>query len=74
MRQKIALGKRIGEQKELAPLYRDFGAVYRSMKDWSAHVITSYVDFERQFGRADKERKLYNAKLLCRIYSYFPKK
>lgn len=67
-------GERIGEINELKPLYRDFGKVYRSMKDWSAHIITSYVDFERQFGRADKERKVYNAKLLCRIYSYFPKK
>ncbi|MBR7110428.1 MAG: class I SAM-dependent RNA methyltransferase [Clostridia bacterium] len=67
-------GERIGEQKELSSLYRDFGKMYRSMKDWSAHVITSYNEFERQFGRADKERKVYNAKLLCRIYSYFPKK
>lgn len=67
-------GERIGEQSELKALYRDFGKVYKSMKDWSAHVITSYNEFEKQFGRADKERKLYNAKLLCRIYSYFPKK
>ena len=66
-------GERIGEMQELKTLYRDFGKVYRSMKDWSAHVITSYNEFERLFGRADKERKVYNAKLLCRIYSYFPK-
>lgn len=67
-------GERIGEINELKTLYRDFGKVFRSMKDWSAHIITSYVDFERQFGRADKERKVYNAKLLCRIYSYYSKR
>lgn len=66
-------GERMGEEKELKSLYRDFGKVYRSMKDWTAHVITSYNDFEKHFGRADRERKVYNAKLLCRIYSYFPK-
>ncbi len=67
-------GERMGEIKELKGLYEDFGKVYRSLRDWSAHVITSYADFEKQFGRADKERKVYNAKLLCRIYSYFSKK
>ncbi len=66
-------GERIGKASELKELYRDFGKVYRGMKDWSAHVITSYNDFEKDFGRCDRERKVYNAKLLCRIYSYFPR-
>ncbi len=69
-------GERLGDKKELRPLYEDFGKVYRFLKekDWSAHVITGYENFEKDFGRADKERKVYNAKLLCRVYSYYSKK
>ena len=66
-------GERIGDKRELRSLYEDFGKVYRSLRDWSAHVISGYENFEKDFGRADRERKVYNAKLLCRIYSYYSK-
>ncbi|MBQ2714165.1 MAG: class I SAM-dependent RNA methyltransferase [Clostridia bacterium] len=68
-------GERLGTKEEIEVLYRDFGRVFRSLKDWGANVITSCPQFERLFARsADRERKVYNAKLLCRIYTYFPQK
>lgn len=68
-------GERLGTKSEIETLYKDFGKVYRSLSDWGANVITSCPQFERLFGKSsDRERKVYNAKLLCRIYSYFSKK
>ncbi len=68
-------GERLCTEKEVELLYRDFGKVYNSLDGWGANVITSYPKFERCFARhADKERKVYNAKLLCRIYTYFSQK
>ena len=68
-------GERLGTREEIELLYKDFGKVYRSLDKWGASIITSYPKFERCFGRvADRERKVYNAKLLCRIYTYFPPK
>lgn len=68
-------GERLGTKEEIDELYKDFGKVYRSLNDWGANVITSCPRFERLFGKsADRERKVYNAKLLCRIYTYFSQK
>lgn len=68
-------GERLMTKDEVKELYRDFGKLYGSLDGWGASVITSFPEFERYFGKkSDKERKVYNAKLLCRIYSYFAKK
>lgn len=68
-------GERLLTEPEIELLYKDFGKTYRSLNNWSANVITSYPKFERCFGaRANKERKVYNAKLLCRVYTYFSQK
>ena len=68
-------GERLMSKSEVAELYRDFGKLYRSLDGWGASVITSFPEFERNFGKkADKERKVYNAKLLCRVYNYFAKR
>lgn len=67
-------GERLMSYSEVKELYRDFGKLYKSLDGWGASVITSFPEFERYFGKkSDKERKVYNAKLLCRIYSYFAK-
>lgn len=68
-------GERLMSHGEVKELYQDFGKLYKSLDGWGASVITSFPEFERYFGaRSDRERKVYNAKLLCRIYSYFAKK
>lgn len=67
-------GERMGEQKELEKLYRDFGKLYSQLDDWSVFVITPYKDFQKLFGKkADKNRKLYNGRIQCYYYQYFNK-
>ena len=40
--------------------------------DNSLYVITPDEEFEDIFGaKADKNRKLYNGMLMCRLYMYF---
>lgn len=66
-------GERLMTESEVVTLYRDLGKMYRSLDNWSLHAITSYGNFERVFGcRAAKTRKLYNAQLECRLYSFIP--
>ena len=56
----------------LKSLYKKMGIVFRGLDSWSYYVLTSYLGFEKLFGRvADKKRKLYNGKLLCNYYQYF---
>lgn len=65
-------GERLGERKETEELYRDMGRVFRSLDSWSYFIITSHPEFERFFGkRADKNRKLYNGRILTYLYQYF---
>lgn len=64
-------GERLLTPKAAALLYKDFRKVYDTLEGWSLFVLTSAPDFERSFGkRADKNRKLYNAKKECKLYSY----
>lgn len=65
-------GERIGEKKEVEELYRDMGRVFKELDLWSYFVITSHKDFQRYFGKkADKNRKLYNGRILTYLYQYF---
>lgn len=67
-------GERLMNAKAVSKLYNTLGKVYRSLDRWSLFVITSAIDFESSFGkRADKTRRLYNAKMECRYYSYLNK-
>ena len=67
-------GERLMKEAELKDLYRDFGKVYGSLDEWCAYVITSYMAFEKYFGRrATKTRKLYNSELECNLYQYLAK-
>ena len=64
-------GERLEEKAALPKLYREFGESFRKLDTWSAYMITSYEDAERYFGRkADKNRKLYNAKLRTYFYQF----
>ena len=64
-------GERLLSYEETLELYRDFGKVFRSLNDWNLSIITAFKNFEKAFGRkADKNRKLYNSQLECRLYIY----
>ncbi len=65
-------GERIGESDEVAALYRQMGRVFGALDSWSIFVLTAHPDFEKHFGRkANKNRKLYNAKIRCYLHQYF---
>lgn len=65
-------GERIGELKEVEELYKDMGDTFERLSDWSYFVITSHTGFEKFFGKkSNKNRKLYNGRLLCYYYQYF---
>ena len=64
-------GERMGELEQVKQLYSDLGEMYRSLNEWSCFAITSNGDFQKEFGaKADKNRKLYNGRLLCYYYQY----
>lgn len=68
-------GERLMTESEVVTLYRDFGKAFRSLDNWNLYVITAYGNFERVFGRrADKNRKLFNSQLECRLYQYLSKR
>ena len=65
-------GERIEEKSNLPALYREIGESYKGLDRWSMYLITAYEQAEKDIGRkADKNRKLYNGMMLCRLYSYF---
>ncbi|CDF59367.1 THUMP domain-containing class I SAM-dependent RNA methyltransferase [Thermobrachium celere] len=65
-------GERIGEIKQVEKLYKRMGEVFSKLDTWSYFILTNHLDFEKLFGKkADKNRKLYNGKLLCYLYQYF---
>ena len=66
-------GERLLEEKEAFNLYREMGQIFKEkFPDWDYFILTSHPDFERAFGRkADRNRKLYNGKLMCYLYQYF---
>ena len=65
-------GERLLDKTEARKALSELGKNYKKFRDWSAFVITSDEEFERFFGKkADKKRKLYNAKKQCNLYQYF---
>ena len=64
-------GERLGEKEEVKKLHVELGEMYSSLNEWSCFVITANTDFQKDFGKkADKNRKLYNGRLLCYYYQY----
>ncbi len=67
-------GERLMDKENVNGLYKTLGKVYSKLDNWSLFLITSADGFERAFGRrADKNRKVFNSDLECRIYEYFRK-
>ena len=62
-------GKRLAEGDAVAKLMQDYGKVASTLPTWSFYTITSFLDFERCFGKqAQKKRKLFNGNLECCYY------
>ncbi|HVW39256.1 MAG TPA: bifunctional 23S rRNA (guanine(2069)-N(7))-methyltransferase RlmK/23S rRNA (guanine(2445)-N(2))-methyltransferase RlmL, partial [Pirellulales bacterium] len=65
-------GERLGDHADLEDLYRAMPTVLRRLKTWSHYILTAYPDFETLVGRkADRRRKLYNARIECTYYQFY---
>ena len=68
-------GERLEEKEALAELYRTFGERYKALDKWSAYVITSYANTEKDMGlKATKNRKIYNGMLKTYFYQFIGEK
>ena len=68
-------GVRLSDQENAAKLYRQMGEVYRPMTTWSKYILSSDLNFEKEYGqKATKRRKLYNGALLTDLFQYWGKK
>lgn len=64
-------GVRVGELRELGPLYRSFPEVLRRLPTWSHYILTAYPGFEEIVGQvASRRRKLYNGRIECTFYQF----
>lgn len=64
-------GERLEDSDSVKMLYKQLGYAFRKLKNWSYYLITSYEDFENEFGQdAIKKRKLYNGMLKTYLYQY----
>ncbi|MBR5251063.1 MAG: class I SAM-dependent RNA methyltransferase [Clostridia bacterium] len=65
-------GERLMDLKDAQKVVALLGKATKNAHDWSVFAISSDGQFERAFGkRADKKRKLYNARKECNLYQYF---
>ena len=64
-------GERLEEKAALKPLYTQIGKRYKALDDWSAFIITSYENAEKDMGiKATKNRKIYNGMLKTYFYQF----
>lgn len=65
-------GERMLEVSQAREIYRTMGEKLLPLGENQLFLITPDEEFEDTFGKkADKNRKLYNGMLMCRLYSYF---
>ncbi len=64
-------GERLEDADSVKMLYKELGYTFRKLKNWSYYLITSFEDFEKEFGKdAQRKRKLYNGMLKTNLYQY----
>ena len=64
-------GERLEEKKALVLLYTEIGKRYKALDSWSAFIITSYEDAEKDMGiKATKNRKIYNGMIKTYFYQF----
>lgn len=65
-------GERMLDIEEARKLYAVMGRMLLPLNENQLYVITPDEEFEDIFGKkADKNRKLYNGMLMCRLYAYY---
>lgn len=65
-------GERMLELTQAREIYRTMGEKLLPLNGNQLYIITPDEEFEDLFGqKADKNRKLYNGMMMCRLYSYF---
>ena len=68
-------GERVYDRDEASVCNKELGNLYRRLDNWSAFIITSAKNFEKEFKKkADRDRKLYNSNKECRYYYYYKNK
>ena len=68
-------GERLEEKKDLPKLYKTIGDRYKALDAWSAYLITSYEDAEKDMGiKATKTRKIYNGMIKTYLYQFLGEK
>src|SRR5690625_3632118 len=68
-------GERIKDKNYVAHLYNTLGNIMNRNKTWSTYIITSYKEFEKEYGRkATKKRKLFNGFIETNYYQYYGRK
>lgn len=66
-------GERIGEERELAPLYRDLGTLLERAPGWKLFVFSGNAFLARQIGiKPIHATELFNGKLRCRLLEFGP--
>lgn len=64
-------GERLLSDDELKVTYKNLYTAYKGLDDWSMYILSGCESFEQYLGKkADKNRKLYNAQIECRLYTY----
>jgi len=64
-------GQRLGNDADLEHIYTNLRRMFPKKTTWSAYIITSDEDFERQFGsKATARRKLFNGATKTDYYQY----
>lgn len=69
-------GERIGEEREIAKIYKALNKFYKNNEDWSLFIITTDKELESKVmeREADRRRKLYNGRLEVCYYQFHGKK
>ncbi len=68
-------GVRLADRSAAAKLYQQMGKLYRPLKSWSKYILSSDLNFEKEYGqKATKRRKLYNGALRTDLFQYWGKK
>ena len=64
---------RIGEEKDLEPLYRNLGDIFRERCDgWTMWVFTGNAFLARKIGKPAQVIDLFNGRIPCRFLRYGP--
>lgn len=64
-------GERLEDDEVVKVLYKEMGYAFRKLDNWSYFIITSFPNFEYEFGEdAPRKRKLYNGMLKTDYYQY----